>query len=516
MTTVFMKDEEWFPSFEPTEAEIWASDMSVRVQREKLYRDVGKAVKAIPRLKEAGRAIVGEPRPGDKTTGVPHPVEMETFEHIYKKVPAVFQAVNKTADHVMQGGFRIIGENKANVDLVKEWMDYIGFHPLCHELVRNVMIWGNCYHEVVENKSKRGKKVDPTDWKIVELKPLNPDTIQVYRYETGQVIGYIQRPKSRRWIRDKTRLPDRKRSTGKKRKSWKKEVKDAYDDAVVFDAEDIIHHKFNQMPSAEYGISPMEPIKSTLATYIGVMGDVSAIIRRYGSPKVIWSIGNQDRPPSRRMVDDFHSSMAALNVGDDVVVPGIVEWQVLDAGLKVMDMEPFIQFIRNDLFTGLGVSELIMGGNVQSALGAAEIALEAFSRRIIEIQKFLEVSFRKNVFGRVLGMGIAPFSRMQWKQIPKLIFNPPETVEKIALREISLHTAGLKSTEEVRDTLGFSPPLPEGETGVDLQIKLAKFKATMPNANRPGTRGPAQSTGGGSDDKTAKQQPKGQQPAKHK
>lgn len=477
----------------PSEGEIWASDMSILISDSK-------------RFAEAGRAVVGSPRISDRVHGSTPPHDMEVFEKLYEKSPLVFQSVNKTADHVMQAGFRIQGNDDAVIKQLTDWIEYIGFHPLLHEIVRNLTIWGNVFTEVVMEKDNK----QDLGWGIAELKPLNPHTMRVYRYETGEVIGYIQRPKSRRWKWDKTKLPDRRRSTGRRQRNWKKDVKKAYPDAIIFDADQIMHLKSNQLPSAEYGISPIYPVMADLATYIGVMGDVSAIIKRYGSPKIIWRIGTPERPPSRKMVDDFHSSVTKLNVGDDISVSGVVDWTTLDAGLKVMDMNPYIQFIRNDVFAGLGVPEIIMGGNVSVGQAGSEVQLEAFNRRIIEIQRFLEVMCRREIFGRVLGMGTAPFSRTDWNKIPFMVFNPPETIEKSYLREISLTTAGIKSIPESRDTLGLKPEMPEGPTGIDLQIQLAQAGAALPNANRPGERGPAQSTGGtGSDDKKKAQTPSG-------
>lgn len=480
----------------PTEGEMWASEQSILVSEEQ-------------RFIESGRAVVGAPRPSDRTRGAIPKFDLEIYEKIYEKSPLVFQAVNKTADHVMQAGFRIQGSSAENIAKIKEWIEYIGFHSFLHEVVRNWMIWGNQYTEpVMEKNLKTTDDGAKLGWGIAELKPLNPSTMRVYRYETGEVIGYIQRPKSRRWKFDKTKLPNRKRSTGQKQKKWKAEVKKAYPGAVVFDADQIVHLKWNQLPSAEYGISPIEPVKEDLITYMGIMGDVSAIIKRYGSPKVIWRIGTPERPPSKRMVDDFHKDVTALQVGDDISVSGVVDWSTLDSGLKVMDMAPYVQFVRDDVFAGLGVPELIMGGNVSTAEATAEVQLEAYTRKIMLIQRFLETACRRDFFPRVLGIGMWPFSKEDWKKIPSIRFNPPETIEKSYLREISLHTAELKSTEEVRDTLGYDPPLPEGQTSSDIQKELADHQAKIANANRPGERGPSQTTGKtGSDDKKKTQKP---------
>jgi hypothetical protein len=482
----------------PTEAELWANDQSIIIGQEK-------------RFAEAGRAIVGSPRPSDRWRGTEPDFNMETCEKIYLKSPLVFQAVNKTADHVMQAGFRIQGEDADNIKLIKEWIEYIGFHSFLHEVVRDLMIYGNTFNEVVLEKDlKSTDSGSGLGWGIAELKPLNPKTMRVYRYETGEVIGYIQRPPNRRWRLDKSRLPDRKQSTGQKQKHWKQEVKEKLPDAVVFDNDQIVHLKLNQLPSAEYGISPIEPVKESLTTYMGVMGDVSAIIKRYGSPKVIWRVGTPDRPPSKKMVDDFHASVTALSIGDDISVSGVVDWDTLDSGLKVMDMAPYIQFLRDDVFAGIGVPELIMGGNVTSAEATAEVILEAYTRKIMLMQRFLEIACRRYFFSRVIGIGTWPFTREDWASIPAIRFNPPETIEKSYLREVTLGTAGIKSIPEIRDTLGFVPDMPVGKTMIDLQKELAAVGSAQPNAQRPGERGPAQTTGKtGSDDKKKAQTPTG-------
>ena len=484
---VFLKEEDFPTPTEPLPIEMINSDAARYMASQIL-------------LQEAGRGIVGVPRPSDRKWGAKHDYNLKTYGEIYKKVEIVYRGINVTAQHVMAPGYRILGGDGGNLEKIREWSEYIGLHHTLHNVVRHLMIWGNCFIEPVVDKKKR------TDWNVLELKLLNPDTMYVYAKEVGDIIGYIQHPKSRRWRNQLGRLPEKLRSTGRTYRSWKKEVKNTDPNAVVFDAKDIVHLKWNPMPNSYYGVSPIEAMKRTLTTYVGMLQDLSVMIRSYGTPMIVWKMGSPERPASEKFMREFRKAMTDRNIGDDPIIPGIVEWEVVSAGEKAMQIEPYIRALRDDMFAGIAVPEVLLGGTSSGGFAASEIQLEGFSRRMIELQQFLSDMCRKQLFPRELDIGVAPFSRPEWSSIPTLLFNPPETTEQKYLRISTIINSNLGTIEEGREMLGLDPDIPEGERMIDLQKELKELEGQIA-ATRANATGPAKTTDRAKD-KTSSQKAK--------
>lgn len=477
------------PEIEPSEVELYANDMGSIVRKRKMIRDAGM-------FYEAGRAITGKPRSSDRKHGAPHDYEMETYGEVYKKVEIVYRGINATADHVMQPGYRLVGGMDEERELLLDWTEYISFHGILHDVVRHLMIWGNCFIEVVKDDS----------WGVSELKLLDPDSMYVYASETGDIIGYIQHPKSKRWRGENT-LKDYQRKKGRRQRRWKQEVVDSYPKAIVFDPDEIIHVKWNDMPDSYYGVSTIEPMMRTLTTYIGMLQDISVMIRRYGSPMIVWKLGTPEMPADKKMMKDFQKGMDQRNIGTDPVVPGIVEWDVVSAGERAMDIEPYVRSLRDDMFAGIAVPEIVLGGTSSGARAGSETQLEAFSRKISEIQKLIEDLCKNQIFPRVLGLGIKPFTRAEWVSIPNLIFNPPETTEQKYLRISTLMSNNLVTIEEAREMLDLDPELPDGERAIDLQVLLKKMGGNNESTRNPGDTGPPKSSDRDRD-KTSAQEPR--------
>jgi len=474
-------------------------------------------------LVEMGKGIVGSPGKTDRISGVPHEYDMDLYTGLYKGDSLVFRGVNLTADHAIQSGFTIDGGSDENRALIEDWVELVGLDSLLHDTVKAILIWGNAFFEIVEESD---------EWYGIQLKPIPPSTMYVYRTETGDIIGYVQIPKQRRFIKTKDgyrpfrlQLPRVKNmddlNTEAKR-GWKGLVRTIHPDAIPFDADEIVHIKDNALPGGEYGLSVIEPMLSSLTIYQGMRIDIGVISRRYAAPKTLWLVGDENMPATDEMMDNFKYYMDIQNIGDDVVVPSWIKFEVLGAGQMTMDLEPYLGMLRNDVFAGLSVPEILMGGTSTGRLAAAQIQLESFSRRIVVLQRLLSNICRQQVFPRVLQLDY-PLSRSDWQSTPKLKFRPILTEEQKYLRSMNLYTSGVSSREESRKIVEMTAEV-DGHMALDdekeladqageIAIKTAKATPRPTSATgSDGGRGPSQTTGGGGDDKKKAQKPAGERP----
>lgn len=476
-------------------------------------------------LAEMGKGIIGSPSKSDRLGGVPHEYDMDLYTALYKGDSLVFRGINLTADHAVQPGYVISSGSDKNRDIILDWSEFMGLDTILHDTVKALMIWGNAYFEIIDDE----------DWFGAKLKPIPASTMYVYRTETGDIIGYIQIPRQRRFIKTRggyipyrLKLPlyrtkaDLNLDTEAKR-GWKGMVRSIHPEAIPFDADEILHIKDNALPGAEYGLSVIEPMLSSLTIYQGMRADISVISRRYAAPKTLWLVGDETQPATDEVMDSFRSSMAVQNIGDDVVIPSWIKFEVLGAGQMTMDLAPYLGMLRDDVFAGLSVPEVLMGGTMKSSLASAQIQLESFSRRIVVMQRVLSHDFRYYVFPRVLKIEY-PISRDDWKSIPKLTFKPILTEEQKYLRAMNLYTSNVISREEARMVIEL-PIDVDGHMAIDDQAMLAEeqAKSSAKYAPKPapvsggGTgkkSGPKQTTGGGGDDKKKAQKPAGKTPKK--
>lgn len=208
---------------------------------------------------------------------------------------------------------------------------------------------------------------------------------------------------------------------------------------------------------------------------------------------IVWKIGTPEEPGSSKMLSAFESSMRKRNIGEDPVIPGIIEWEVISAGEKSMNIEPYIRALRDDLFIGIDAPEVVLGGTASSGSAGDEIRLEAFSRKIMEVQEFLGIKCKKELFLRVLGHDVYdPLDRKDWKALPNMVFNPPETNEQKYLRVSTGIDGNVISFQEGRIELGYPPEFAEGhERMIDLELKLTEAKDRVMQTGEPGKTGPA-------------------------
>lgn len=479
---------------------------------------------------ESGKAVVGSPTRTDRIRGVPHEFDFDLYEALYKTEALVFRGINITANHVMQPGFVIEGGSEKNRNIIQAWVEYIGLDIIFHDLIRSLLMFGDSFYEIIINNPKT--KNNHSEFVIEHLKAIPPGTMFVYRTESGDVIGYVQIPKTRRFFRGnnsylKTRalLSRTLKTYGTKdeldteaKRGWKGFVRDSLKGAIPFYEDEILHIKNNDLPGGEYGISVMEPMMTALTIYEGMRLDISVIAKRYASPKILWTIGDEDKPASDPMLSEFMTYINQSNIGDDIVVPSWISFSVLGAGEVSMDMVPYMDILRRDVFASLSVPEILMGGG-SSSNAAAKIELEAFSRRGVILQKMLSFIARRNIFPRVIGIDDKKMTVDLWNDIPRMTFRPMITEEEKYLRAHTLFDSNIISREEARRLLGMSDE-PEGhmalddkkeleQTMGDIAIKTAKampkITATSTSSTKStsgaGARGPTKTTGGGGDDK---------------
>ena len=101
-----------------------------------------------------------------------HPEDYKLLEDVYKKVPIVHGAINKTVDATIGPGFRVLSDNPKIEEVSKQILKDFNFDFLLRNVARDLLIYGTAFVEVT------GKQA------ITALRTLTPKHMYVQRTET--------------------------------------------------------------------------------------------------------------------------------------------------------------------------------------------------------------------------------------------------------------------------------------------------------------------------------------------
>jgi hypothetical protein len=439
------------PYEQPTAEELYTSSEG----RKQKFREIGKAIVADgsfwPRTKRK--------RTSDLVREEPI-YSIQTYRKMYERLDIVSSILERTAELVSETiadvkapyhlrinpNFSTNPQLDDNINTARQWMRYIGFRSKVYEMM-NVALWaGNSYSEIV---------YDPkSEWKVLDLKPIEPEEMRVIRSETGDLLGYMQFPyKTNRLTVLNVDYAARWQERG----------------GVEFSPHQILHIKWNPFPSAAYGTSALENLKDVLAIIIGIREDIAMIIKNFAAPLILFRLGTELIPASPESMEEFRGDIVQqFNQSTNLITSTLVNAEILGTGQKVMNVEPYLDQMLSLLYGSMGIPQIMLGQGNDTTEATAKMQMEAASKKIRRIQWYLKDQIELKILPLVLGYTPDPKNNFQIKLtpndmdlIPEIFFNPIETEEDKRIRLENGFRFGAITREEYRVSYGY-PPEAEG------------------------------------------------------
>lgn len=278
-------------------------------------------------------------------------------------------ALDKTAQLVMKSGYKFESDNENALEYLKgriammEFGTSIPFDVLLDEIARNLVYYSNCF--LVKSridKIQGGLQAKP----VLGKKPvggyfvMDPTAVEIKRDKNGAVSGY--------------------KLTGTEEQEFK--------------AEDVIHIYVDRDAGNSFGtpriISSLEDVKILRK----IEGNTLSLIYRFSIPLYQMKIG---LPETNFMATDNEISEAQKQI-NKMPMDGIIvtneRTQFLSIGAegKAIDLSPYLSYYEKRVFTGLNVSEAMMGrgGSKQDADSMEGLMHDTVKHYQIIIKAFLE------------------------------------------------------------------------------------------------------------------------------
>jgi len=266
----------------------------------------------------------------------------------YKKIPEMKAAIDAKATWTVGKGWKSNPTHSIFLNLTKgNGIDT--FNTLLENMIRTYHIGGDAFAEVIRTHTG----------KLINIKPLDPQTITIVANNKGLIIRYEQQSKVK----------------GKK--------------PVKFKPEQIFHLSRNRVADEMHGESMIDALVWIIKAKNEVMENQKVIMQRYVKPLIVWHL-DTDNPTE---IANFKAKQdAAVSNGENMYIPkdAVVPEVVGVAPNATLNPMAWLQYLDDKFTQASGVPDIILGGSKALTEASSKIAYLAFQQTIEEEQLYIE------------------------------------------------------------------------------------------------------------------------------
>ncbi len=295
-----------------------------------------------------GPAIVGEKRwTNEKWT---------QYFGYYKTIPELGASIDVKGTWTVGKGFKAKPATEAILQNLRGW-GKDGFNTIIENMIRTYNIGGDAFCEIIRDE----------DFNLINLKPLDPESIVIITDDKGILKRYEQNSKVK----------------GQK--------------AQKFEPIEMFHLARNRVADEIHGVSIVERLQTIILMRNEAMDDWKRVLHRNIDPMMIYHLDTDD--PAE--ISAFKTKTdAARGTGNNMYIPkdAVVPEQLSLAPNAALNPIQWIAALNNYFFQATGVPQIIVGGSAEFTEATAKIAYLAFQQTIEEEQLFIEEQVWEQLF----------------------------------------------------------------------------------------------------------------------
>lgn len=438
------------------------------------------------------------------------PVDLEEVQRAYHTDSYIRRAIDKYAGLMFKQGWDFNGKNEAAVEYVwtrfKLMAEGTGkpIDALFAQAAFDFVLFGNAF--LVKARAK-GSAAGATGVNAVGYTGNQPiagyfvlpaTTMKVSRDDLGQIVGYEQ------------------------------DVGGG--SAVTFKKEDVVHLMYRQPTGRAYGVPMVYNVLDDVQILRQLEENVARLVYRNLFPLYAYQVG-LDKPGFEATddeIDDIRDQIRDMPMDGGIVIPERHNISVVGAGNAAIDAEPYLRYYRQRVFTGLGVSDSVMGiGDTANKSTSDNQAADLFDG-VKEFQRVFAEQMQQFIINEILFEGGFDPTLNVDDEV-KFYFEEIELDAKIKKENhvTQMFTQNVITHEEMRAAIGLDPVTDEGrlyfnmvtgslaQQAADNAMAQAQASASQQAANNAGNNKdqPANQSGKQSSPGKAKASDEGQKVA---
>ena len=267
----------------------------------------------------------------------------------YKKIPELRSAINARAVWTMGKGYVSDDVTRIILDNV-DGQGNDTFDSILKNLIVISQINGDSYCEIITEK-KTGR--------LLNLKPMNPETMRIITNSEGRITGYEQTD----------------RMNGKK--------------MLGFTPDRIFHITRERIANEIHGTSVIDSVEEVIKSRNESMADQRKLMHRNVVPRIIWEIAEDNEDKIKEFVAKV--DLAVQRAENIVVGMGTTKHEVLSvAPNETLNPMPWINFLSNFFWEAVATPKVIVGNAQEFTEAASKIIYLAFQQTVEESQRDIE------------------------------------------------------------------------------------------------------------------------------
>lgn len=272
-----------------------------------------------------------------------------TYLGYYKKIPELTAAIDAKATWTIGKGFKSNEITEMALSTIKGW-GKDSFNSILENAVRTYHIGGDAFIEIIRDD----------DGNLVNLKPLDPGSIQIVANSRGVILRYEQITKNNQNAQPKKFSPDK-----------------------------ILHFARNRVADEIHGVSLIPAVEDIILMRNEAMADYKKLLHRNVFPVRVFYLDTDD--PAKIAAFKAKADLAGSQ-GENIYIPkGAVETELAAVPSNAtLNPLPWIQQLNQYFFQATGVPQIIVGGSSEFTEASAKIAYLAFEQVIEEEQLYIE------------------------------------------------------------------------------------------------------------------------------
>lgn len=409
--------------------------------------------------------------------------ELEMLKIAYDSDSYIRQGVDKYVDQIFKEGFDFFGKDPLVVEYVKTRLAFMTettgtpTEQFLIDIAEDIVKYANCIiakaRQTDQSQLPPGIKAKGLNGSqpIVGYFCLNPSTIRGKRDKNGMVLG------------------------------WQQEVEGA-DKPVNLKKEDIVHMYYKREKGNLFGTSFLIPVIEDVKALRQAEENVLKMMFRHIYPMYHVIVGTEDMPGTEAEITQAQNAMNNMDVDGGVVTSNRVAIKPI-ASDKVINAEPFLKYLEERVFTGLGVPAVMFGRGDTSNRSTSDSMASEMSDRISAIQTVIENFLNDKILRELL---------MEGGYDP--VLNPEHAVEfrfkendmdrkiKSETHAVYLYEHNSITEDEMRSYLGKDP--------ITDRSKMFQTLITQANAKATGSAETSKEEEAGTKETNNKQKPTNQ------
>ena len=378
------------------------------------------------------------------TEFTPHEYDLYEYSRIIDTEAIVYKAFERKKSLMFKNGYLLTSDSDDNISYIKQRLKefhYVSgksFEGFVEELAYNLIMFHNAYVLMYRDLDKStGESISIGDEEIEPLAALfNMPTESIERKlkDDGSVSRYKQ--------------------------------KISYTKYRTFSPKIIRHLTYNKRPGFTMGTPPLEAVKDDIIALRRIEESVETLIYKSLFPIIHVKVGTETHPATT--LRDGSSEVSAMSkvlkeIDDSggVVTSERVEIKSIGAESMALRVESYLEYFKNRVMIGLGVSTTDLGIGDSSGKATGSIISQTLKEAVIDMQRVVARFITEEIFSDLLvesGKYKAKYMIPE-EDMVTLSFNSVDHDSQIKIESHWLNLANSKmiSQSELRALIGKRP-----------------------------------------------------------